>query len=138
MQRKGISPIVSSVLLLAVALTVVSIFSGWAPNIIRTATDETTNQTEQTINCNRAGVEVLESRYFSENTSVVARNTGRSDLEQLEASAWQDDLPMNKTTFSLESGNFTTVNVSTSSKPDYVEVVSKDCSSVTDRLENIE
>ncbi|MFB6214170.1 MAG: archaellin/type IV pilin N-terminal domain-containing protein [Candidatus Nanohaloarchaea archaeon] len=136
--RKGVSPIVASVLLLAVTLSVASIFSGWGPNIVRTVTQSTQNQTETTINCNQASVDITSAKYYTgDNTSVVVRNTGTSDLDQLQISTWKNDLPMNQKVISVNRGNFTTVNVSTSSKPDSVQAFSKDCSSVTDKYEQI-
>lgn len=135
--RKGISPIVASVLLLAVSLSVASIFAGWSPNIIKDITERTSNQTAQTLNCNLAGVNVESAKYYTgEKTAVVVRNSGRSELN-LQVSAWRNDLPMNETTATIGRGNFTTVNVSTTSLPDYVEAHSKNCGSVTDTLDTI-
>lgn len=135
---KGVSPIVASVLLLAVTLSVASIFSGWGPSIVKTVTQSTSNQTETTINCNEAAVEIVSAKYYpAGQTSIVVRNTGTSDLDQLQISAWQDDLPMNEKVVSVKRGNFTTENVSTSSQPDFVQAFSKDCSSVQDKYEQI-
>jgi len=47
MKRKGISPIIASVLLVAVSLAVAGIFSGWAPEIVQTFTDSTEDQAEK-------------------------------------------------------------------------------------------
>lgn len=141
MNRKGISPIIASVLLLAVTLSVASIFSGWGPNLVRSVTDSTENQTENTINCNQAGVGITSAKYYSSasppETAVVVRNRGNSDLDNLQIAAWKNELPMNDTVISLGSGNFTTTNVSTSSKPDRIEAYSQTCSSVTDTYETI-
>ncbi|MFB6190002.1 MAG: archaellin/type IV pilin N-terminal domain-containing protein [Candidatus Nanohaloarchaea archaeon] len=137
--RKGISPIVSSVLLLAVTLSVASIFSGWGPNLVKSVTQTTTNQTETTINCNQASVEIVSARYYTAGeTAIVVRNTGTSELKNLQISAWQNSLPVSQQTISISEGNFTTENVSTPSKPDTIKAFSKDCSSVRDDFEQIE
>lgn len=136
--RKGISPLIASVLLLAVTLSVASIFSGWGPQLIRDVTQRTGNQTTQTMNCNQAGVSIESAKYYAgENTTVVVRNTGNSELQNLQVSAWRNNLPMNKTSLSLGSGNFTSVNVSTTSEPSHVEAYSRDCSSVTASYDQI-
>lgn len=136
---KGVSPLIASVLLLAVTLSVASIFSGWGPSLANFVTEETRNHTEQTIDCNRADVKIVSAKYYSSDseTSIVLRNKGNSDLDDLQASAWHDDLPMNDTVISLVSGNFTTVNITTHSKPHTVKAFSRDCTSVTDKHENI-
>lgn len=138
-KSKGISPLVASVLLLAVTLSAASIFSGWGPNLVRLVTDETDKQTNTTIDCSQAGVEIISAKYFSSDseTSIVLSNTGRSDLDELRAAAWQNNLPMNETTTSLVQGNQTVVNITTTSKPDKVETWSKECSSATDDHEEI-
>jgi flagellin-like protein len=137
--RKGISPIVSSVLLLAVTLSVASIFSGWGPNLVKSVTQSTTNQTETTIDCNKAAVEIVSAKYYPDtDTAIVVRNTGNSELKNLQVSAWRDNLPMSQATISVSEGNFTTKNVSTSSKPDTIKAFSKDCSSVRDDFEQVE
>lgn len=139
MGRKGISPLIASVLLLAVTLSIAGIFSGWGPGIISSVTEETSNQTDRQISCNEASVEITAAKHYEgENTSVVLRNRGRMDLDDLRVIAFQDDdLPINRTTTSLNIGNFTTINVSTDSKPSYVQVFSDYCSDVKDRHEEI-
>ncbi len=139
MVRKGISPLISAVLLLAVTLSMAALFSGWGPSLVNTVTDSTENQTERTINCNEAGIEIIAAKYYpAGQTSIVVRNTGRSELDNLEVSAWKGDLPMNNSLLSaLAQGNFTTSNVTTSSKPDDVRAFSRDCTSVQDTHEEI-
>jgi len=137
--RKGISPLIASVLLLAVTLSIASIFSGWGPRLVDDITERTSNQTERTIDCNEAGISIESAKYFQndDEITVVLRNTGISDLDDLTVAVWQGDLPVNDTTLSLNRGNFTSVNVSSSEEPDRTEVYSERCSSVTDSYESI-
>lgn len=136
---KGISPLIASVLLLAVTLSIASIFSGWGPQIINDITERTENQTTRTIDCNEADVNIESAKYFQNDgeTTVVVRNNGVPDLDDLTVSTWQGSLPMNETTTSLGRGNFTSVNVTTNDEPDRVEVYSRRCSSVTADSEDI-
>lgn len=135
---KGISALISSVLLLTVTVSVVSIFAGWAPNLVQLVTDETGNQTRNQVDCNNADVEVISSRFYtSGNTTVVVRNNGRKDLGRVMIEAWQNDQPMNRTETELNKGDLKTLNVSTSSKPDRVEAISISCSEAQDQLVEI-
>ncbi len=139
--RKGISPLIASVLLLAVTLSIASIFSGWGPDIVRTVTDETGNQTEQTISCNQASLSIESAKYFTGDgeTSVVIRNTGTSNLDEVLVSAWQDNLPMEdaEETVEVDRGDFETINLTTTSGPDRIEAFSRQCSDVWDDEEEI-
>lgn len=136
--KKGMSPLVASVLLLAVTLSVASIFSGWGPEVIRMVTDETMNTTQRTIDCNQAGLTIESARFDgASETAVVVRNTGSADLDGVHTSAWIDNLPVDDTVTSIESGNFTRVDLNTGDKPDEVQAVSQKCSDVRDSEEQI-
>lgn len=138
---KGISNVISAVLVVLVAVSAITIYSGWAPNLVRSVTDSTSNQTTSTIDCNDGSIEILSSKYLSgeSNTSVVVRNDGRSDLKDIQVSAWNESIPMNKSLISsLEQGNFTTEKVVTTEKPTSIRVFSQECGSISDRLDEIE
>lgn len=138
---KGISPIISAVLLLAVSLSMASIFAGWGPDLISTITDDTTNQTQSTIDCNAGAVEIESTVYNSANneTTIVVRNTGSEDLPDLEVSAWKDGLPVGDTTLdsTLEPGDFDEGTLTNTGDPDSVQANSGTCSEVRDTYEDI-
>ena len=135
---KGISTIISSVLLLTVTVAVLGLFAGWAPNLVQTVTDDTGNQTRNQVDCNAADLEIISARHYpGENTTVVVRNTGRKDLNPVMIDAWKNNLPMNRTETSIDSGDMITENVSTTSLPSYVEVISANCPQASDILEDI-
>lgn len=135
---KGISTLISAVLLLSVTVAAIGVFSSWAPDLVQTVTEDTGNQTRTEVNCNDADLEIVSARYYTdENTTVVVRNSGRVDFDDVKIDAWRNDVPMNRSSISLDSGSLKTENVSTTSLPDYVEVISTDCPQAKDELRDI-
>jgi flagellin-like protein len=135
---KGISALISAVLLVAVTVSAVAIFSTWAPNLVQTVTDSTGNQTRSEVNCNDANLEIVSTRYYvDENTTVVVRNSGNVNLDEINIDAWQNDVPMNRSTLSLNSGDLKAQNVSTTSRPDYVEAIATECDQAQDIMRDI-
>jgi flagellin-like protein len=140
MQRKGISPIIASVLLLAVSLAVVGIFSGWAPELATQVTDSTENTTMQTITCNDAAIEVQSAYHDGSELKISVRNTGTEDLSNLTFVAYNDNEQIinENTSNSLVRGAVEDFTISSvSSEPNYVEGFSTECGSVTSRLDDI-
>lgn len=66
MSRKGISPLIAAVLLIAFTMAVASLFAQWAPQLIKSAQGDTKNQSEQIQKCSGAIVS-----FQSANTSQV-------------------------------------------------------------------
>ncbi len=59
----GISALVSSVLLLAVAVSIAGIYSSWAPEISEDATQEAVDQANNQITCRNAGFNIRSVSY---------------------------------------------------------------------------
>jgi flagellin-like protein len=141
MTKKGISPILASVLLLAVTISVAGVFSGWAPNIAEAVTGQTENQTEHRLDCNQASAEFISGTYDSGNSEVdtALRNSGRSDFEELIVIAFDsnDDL-MEQTNISIGAGHVKNTTISNvNSEPAYLKLYSQKCGDVTGRLDDI-
>lgn len=142
MKRKGISPIIAAVLLVAVSLSVVAIFSGWAPNLVRDITEETSNSTLQTLNCDQASVDVRSAFYNSSSSelTVTVRNTDNTGLNDLIVAAFDsnDQVIEQKPGVNLSSGELDSTTLSgVSETPSYVQAFSKECGNVQDRLDDI-
>ena len=79
---KGISPLLASILLIAITVAVASLASGWFTSTIRAATTATTNRTNTALDCSGASVSV-DSIYITGTTSAaikaVVRNNGQID-----------------------------------------------------------
>lgn len=143
MPRKGISPILASVLLLAVTISVAGIFSGWAPNIANTVTGEAENQTTHRLDCNKASAQLISATYNSSGNNdvdITLRNDGREDLEQLILAAFDenDSLMKQEANVSLNKGELGNDSISSvSSEPSYIKLFSEKCGDVTSTLDEI-
>lgn len=139
MSRKGISPIISAVLLIAVSLAVVGIFSGWAPQLTQEITESTGNQTMETIACNEASMQIRSAYYDSENLTVTMRNDGSEDLPDISMVAFDANEQIINQTSDIEllEGSIMEVNISNITEPSYVEAYSGKCGSVTYRINQI-
>jgi len=141
MNNKGISPILASVLLLAVTVSVAGIFSGWAPNLAQTVTDQTGNQTEHRLECNEASADFISATYDSANSEITTalRNNGRADFEELILVAFDsNDSLMAQTNISIESGNVENTTISgVTSEPAYVNLYSQKCGDISGTISDI-
>lgn len=142
MNRKGISPIVAAVLLVAVTLSVVGIFSGWAPNLIKDVTDETGNSTIQTLNCDQASIDIGPAFYnsTSDELTVAVRNSGRTDLPDIIVAAFNsnEQIIEQKSGVNRSSGELNDTVVSgVDETPSYIQAFSQECGNVQNTLEEI-
>ncbi len=139
MDRKGISPVISIVLILMVTMTVLGIFSSWAPSLVQNILGDTENQSLHQTKCNKGSVEILSAKHFADgNTTVVVRNTGTIELTDVQVSAWKNDLPAGNIVMSISRGDYSVDNISSGSKPDYIQAMSGNCDNPTDRFEDID
>lgn len=134
---KGVSALIGAVLVLTVTVATVSVFAGWAPQLVQGITDTTENQTEQEVRCNDAELRVITAKHDSGNTTVAFRNEGSIDFNEVRIEAWRDDLPQNSATTSADSGALVSKNVTTDNEPDRIEVISTACNNAKDSTEDI-
>ena len=75
---KGLSTIISSVLVLAVGISVVSIYSGWAPEFAETIVGEVGDDVDSEIQCRNANLRITDAEYFitAQELDVEISNTG--------------------------------------------------------------
>lgn len=144
MNRKGISPIIASVLLLAVSLAVVGIFSGWAPQLAQEITSQTSETATDTLNCNEASLEIRSAYYNGGSATVAIRNSGSQNLTDITLAAFDssDTILGQNTSISIDAGNLSEETVTsqddgTDTEPSYIEAYSSECSSVTASTEDI-
>ncbi|MBC5793486.1 MAG: hypothetical protein H8Z69_05650 [Nanohaloarchaea archaeon] len=78
----GISALVSSVLLLAVAVSIAGIYSSWAPELAQDATKEAADQANNQITCRNAGFNIRSVSYdiTGNLAEVEIINTGTINL----------------------------------------------------------
>lgn len=75
-KRKGISPLIAAVLLIAFTMAVASLFAQWAPQLINSAQDDASEQREEVQRCSGAIVEIMS--VSDDNSSVTFRQTSGS------------------------------------------------------------
>lgn len=68
---KGISEIVSAVLILAVGISIVSVYSEFAPALAGNLVGEATNQTDHEIKCSNAAVSINSAEYDKSSNSTI-------------------------------------------------------------------
>ena len=78
--RKGISPLIASVLLIAFTMSVTVLFSPWATNMIQGIQEDTSQQAVDITRASNLGLEIESVSYnrSTDNMSVVVQNTGEA------------------------------------------------------------
>ncbi len=82
---KGISPLLASVLLIAVTVAIATLVMGWISTITRTTQTTVSNRTVDAVNCASASI-VIDDVYVatgSRNATVIVRNAGQTDSLQI-------------------------------------------------------
>ncbi len=137
---KGISPFIASVLLIAVAIMVTGIFSGWFTNFIRTITSTVKEHEEIRVECSYGGISLSDleynttSKYLSgyiENIDIIT--LGNIDLEVFYDNATKEKKDLNKV---LEPGEKDVFDVTIDEKYEKVRVITN-CSNVFDELSKV-
>ncbi len=78
--RKGISPLIAAVLLIAFTMAVAGIFSQWAPNLIQSIQSETSQDAVDITRASKLGLEIMSVEFnrSSDELEVVVQNTGEA------------------------------------------------------------
>lgn len=135
---KGISTIVSTVMVLAVAISMVGIFSGWAPNVLNDVLDSTEDQTANQTKCNQATIRVRAAKYYNDgNVAVTVSNESTVNVGTVRVSVWDNGALLGSKEELLDEG-LETVNVSAGSEPLRVEAESLVCQSASDESTEIQ
>jgi len=112
--KKGVSPFIATVLLVAFAIAIAAVFGGWLSSFTQTTTEEVQEHSEKRITCSYGGIalEDLEYNKTAGNLSGKIENTdiivlGNIDFEIFYTDASRDKLDLNMT---LEPGERDTFN----------------------------
>ena len=137
--KKGISPFIATVLLIAFAIAVASIFGGWLSTFTQTTTEEVQEHSETRVTCTYGGIALEDLEYnktaanFSgkvENTDIIA--LGNIDFEIFYTDASRTKLDLNMTLYPGEKDTFNrNVNKMNTTGYDKVRVITN-CSNVYD------
>jgi len=137
--KKGISPFIATVLLIAFAIAVASIFGGWLSTFTQTTTEEVQEHSEKRVTCSYGGIALEDLEYnktaanFSgkvENTDIIT--LGNIDFEIFYTDASRTKLDLNMTLDPGEKDTFNrNVNKMNTTGYDKVRVITN-CSNVYD------
>lgn len=142
---RGISPLVSSVLLIAFSVTVAVLIGSWYRNLTRTSTETVGTHARESLICSYGGINLYNVIFSSssQNISGNIKNTGNVILGDIDiqifytnGSSLKHDLNL-----VLEPGDTESFNVSSGCSSlnaiDFVRVKTN-CSNVDDEVENSE
>ncbi|MFB6144995.1 MAG: archaellin/type IV pilin N-terminal domain-containing protein [Candidatus Nanohaloarchaea archaeon] len=136
LDRKGISPLIASVLLLAFALTIAGMFSEWGNGLFMNAKDRNTKQQKQLLNCNNMRIEItsVKENYGSNNLQVVLKDHG-GKIGNVTVIAYPSIKRGYVSNNLTEDNQVETVNIPVGTQQDKITAASLDCSlSSTEKL----
>lgn len=101
MKRKGISPLIAAVLLIAFTMAVASIFAQWAPQLLQDAQGDTSDRAQEIQECSDITMEVSGN---TEN-ATIQQKTGNNPAGNLTVTWFYTDgtSPEQNTTASIDS-----------------------------------
>ena len=139
--RKGISPFIASVLLIAFTVAVAGILSGWFTSFTKTSTETVEEHAEEQLTCTYGGVKIYDVTYSSANgyVSGFIKNTGTITLNNVNltiiCSTGTFDRTLNLDLDPGEEGYFN-VSLGCSSLTQLIKImVVTDCPQVSDYVE---
>lgn len=88
MKRKGISPLIAAVLLIAFTMAVASIFAQWAPQLIQDAQGDTTERAQEIQACSDITMEVISA---DAGTATVQQKTGNNEAGNVTVTWFYED-----------------------------------------------
>lgn len=135
--KKGISPLLTSVLLIALVIAVAGIYTGWFTNFIRDITSTIGEHSEKKVECSYGGIALDDLEYNStsgylsgniENTNMIS--LGNIDIEVFYDNATKEKKDLNKV---LDPGEMDVFNEVVYSNYERVRVITN-CSEVYDEV----
>jgi len=140
--KKGISPFIASVLLIAFAITIAGIYRAWIVGFTKEATEEVGKHSEKKITCSYGGIALYDLTFNTtsgnltgkiENTNLIP--LGNISLEVFYSNATREEKSLNMI---LEPGERNVFNVKLGcdkTNPNYEKIrVVTNCSNVYDEV----
>lgn len=93
---KGISPLISAVLLIAFTMAIAALFGQFAPSVFNEPTNEAENQTEQLTRCNDVTVEIVDVNTDTEDNKIrasIEQVTGNAPFSEFSAAFYFQENP---------------------------------------------
>lgn len=140
-KRKGVSPLIAAVLLIAFTMAVAAILTAWVTTFTKEKAGEVGNQSDQLIECSYAGLTVYDAHYNSgaSRLDVTIANTGSVNLRNVTAYVFSNAAvqgqspPISISSSELKSTNITGIN----SRPDRIRITTSQCPQTTAETSSI-
>jgi len=130
--RKGISEIISSVLLLAIAVSIAGVYSQWAPEFSKETTQEIADQSQNQIKCSNAAFEMSEVQYdiTGQISTLKLSNKGTINFyKDIGVTAINSSEIIGRTTIQdLEVEETQLIELQTEKIPETIIAISNECS----------
>lgn len=140
--RKGISEIISSVLLLAIAVSVAGVYSQWAPDFSRNTSQEIANNADNQVKCGNAAFGISNVKYdiVGQTLNLEVSNKGTiafyNDITVTAVNS--SEIVGQKTITTLEVGDTRSIELETDREPEIVVASSQECPDLRSTEDNIE
>lgn len=133
--RKGVSPLIGAVLLIAFIMAIAGILTTWMTSFTEDQAGDIENRSGQMVQCTYAGMDITNATYFGENslTEVTLKNTGTVDFNNVSVVSFVGASIQDKTYLSnLDAGEEETAELQdTGQEPDKVRATSKSCAEIS-------
>ncbi|MBY6293924.1 hypothetical protein GLU60_00875 [Nanohaloarchaea archaeon H01] len=140
--RKGISQVITSTIILAVAIAVAGVYANWAPDFAEVLGQDVAEDTQNDMACRNVAINLEYAEYdLSGNfTEVQVTNTGTINLfEGLQAASIRNSAIQNTTDINeLEVDETTIFRINSPRVPETVLISSRDCPSEEISADQIE
>lgn len=147
MKRKGISPLIAAVLLIAFTMAVAAILTAWVTTFTQETTSEVGQSGSEQIACSFAGLSIYDAVYNDgdDSLTVAVANTGTRDLSDgVSIVLSYADGTVESTnitglnTGEVQSKTFESIGIDTTAELSEVRAASTGCPQVTDQQSNFE
>ena len=140
MDRKGISPLIAAVLLIAFTMAVAGILTAWVTTFTQDTADQVGEDAEQTVSCSFGGLSIYEAVH-DEDLTVSVANTGTVDFGEVNVAAFLEDGSTEQSTIDgISSGSVESISiedVESEDEVDSVRATSTECPDVVAETSDI-
>ncbi|MDY6765762.1 MAG: archaellin/type IV pilin N-terminal domain-containing protein [Candidatus Nanohaloarchaea archaeon] len=133
-QRKGVSPLIAAVLLIAFTMAVAAILTAWVTTFTQEQTAQLGNQSAKQIDCNFGQLDIFDTTSDTTWVTVAITNTGTVDFNNTSVTALSGGSVLGKGYISnMDSGATKSINVSWSQSEaaETVRIATQQCPQVT-------
>lgn len=138
---KGISSVITAVMLLSVSVALASMYAGWAPDLAANLTENAAEGAEQKTACRNAGLSIQDPVYDSNSNTFILtlKNTGTIRFtEEIELIAINTTRLGNTSVYGLSPGDKSETSFEVSDRPREVVARSLECPDSTTSRDDFE